>query len=277
MAQRSKKFLFERSFDDPNRLYMPGERRRAEREAEAAAEAAAAAMSQDLPPVPAKPAEPEGPSPEEIRQAQIEAAREEGYVQGHTAALEEAETAREHYIADAMNLLGQGIDKLGEQQREAYAELANDAMRMVFAIVRKLLPPVAHHHAAEAIGEFVREVLPLAASEPKLVVRAHNMITADLEARLAPIANRAGFRGTLVVVPDYELQPGDSRIEWDGGGAERDEARIWREIRGVLAATLGDMDTEALDTAADKAPDVAAAAPAEPEAAEVDEEKVKPA
>ena len=275
MAQRSKKFLFERSFDDPNRLYMPGERRRAEVEAEVASNAAVAAVYTNLAPPP--PPEPEGPSPEEIHQAQIEAAREEGYVQGHTAALEEAETAREHYIADALNLIAQGVDKLGDQQREAYNELANDAMRMVFAIVRKLLPPVAHHHAAEAIGEFVREVLPLAASEPKLLVRAHNMITADLEVRLQPIANRAGFRGSLVVVPDYELQPGDCRIEWDGGGAERDEGRIWREIRGVLAATLGDIDPAALDAAADQAPETAAAAPAEPAATEVDEEKVTPA
>lgn len=275
MAQRSKKFLFERSFDDPNRLYMPGERRRAEVEAEVASNAAVAAVHTNLAPPP--PPEPEGPSPEEIRQAQIEAAREEGYVQGHTAALEEAETAREHYIADALNLIAQGVDKLGDQQREAYNQLANDAMRMVFAIVRKLLPPVAHHHAAEAIGEFVREVLPLAASEPKLLVRAHNMITADLEVRLQPIANRAGFRGSLVVVPDYELQPGDCRIEWDGGGAERDEARIWREIRGILAATLGDIDTVALDAAADQAPEAPAAAPTEPAATEVDEEKVTPA
>ena len=275
MAQRSKKFLFERSFDDPNRLYMPGERRRAEVEAEVASNAAVAAVHTNLAPPP--PPEPEGPSPEEIHQAQIEAAREEGYVQGHTAALEEAETAREHYIADALNLIAQGVDKLGDQQREAYNQLANDAMRMVFAIVRKLLPPVAHHHAAEAIGEFVREVLPLAASEPKLLVRAHNMITADLEVRLQPIANRAGFRGSLVVVPDYELQPGDCRIEWDGGGAERDEARIWREIRGILAATLGDIDTVALDAAADQAPEAPAAAPTEPAATEVDEEKVTPA
>ena len=37
MVQRPKKFLFERSFDDPGRLYLPGERRRAEIEAAAVA------------------------------------------------------------------------------------------------------------------------------------------------------------------------------------------------------------------------------------------------
>src|SRR5438128_1176220 len=120
MAQRTKKFLFERSFDDPNKLYLPGERRRAEIEA---AEAAA-----------------------------------------------------------------------------------------------------------------------VATSEPRLVIRAHSMIVEDLEARLQDVMARSGFRGTFSVVADYELQPGDCRIEWDGGGADRDEVRIWREISAAMAATFGDVN-----------------------------------
>ena len=252
---RFKKFQFERSFDDPGKLYLPGERRNAQVEAESALLAAELASRETeatrantniatvLPPE---------PSAEEVLKGKLEAAREEGYVQGHTAALEEAETAREHYIAEAMTLIGQGVDNLGVQQTQAYDQLANDAMRLVYAIVKRLLPPVAQNHAAETIGEFVKQVLPLAISEPKLVVRAHSMITADLESRLQDIGDRAGFRGTFAVVPDYELQPGDCRIEWDGGGAERNEARIWREMRAQIAATLGDIDTEALDHAADQ-------------------------
>src|SRR5256885_463643 len=220
MAQRPKKFLFERSFDDPGRLYLPGERRRAEVEAAAVAEAAVAAARQSLPDAVIPPAEPEI-SPEEKLKAQLDAAREEGYVEGHTAALEEAETTREHYVADAINLISKGLDKLAEQQQAAYGELAQEAMRMVYAIVTKLLPPVAHHHAAETIGEFVRQVLPLTTSEPRLVVRVHSMIVEDLEKRLQEVMTRSGFRGSFAVVADYELQPGDCRIDWDGGGADR--------------------------------------------------------
>ena len=257
MASRTpfKKFQFDRSFDDPGRLYLPGERRKAEMEAEIAIMAAEQSV-RETQPAPSVVLPPE-PSAEEQLKAKLEAAREEGYVQGHTAALEEAETAREHYIAEAMTLIGTGVDKLGAQQQAAYDQLANDAMRMVYAVVRRLLPPVAHNHAAETIGEFVKQVLPLAISEPKLVVRAHTMITADLEARLQGLGDRSGFRGAFAVVPDYELQPGDFRIEWDGGGAERNETRIWREIRTQIAATLGDIDTEALDLAANQ-PDEAA-------------------
>lgn len=275
MAQRPKKFLFERSFDDPGRLYLPGERRRAEAAAAAAGDAAAALAKKVLPEADLPPPEPEI-SPEEKLKAQLDAAREEGYVDGHTAALEEAETTREHYVADALSLISKGLDKLADQQRAAYGEMSQEAMRMVYAIVAKLLPPVAHHHASETIGEFVREVLPLATSEPRLVVRVHSMIVEDLEQRLHDIMSRSGFRGSFAVVPDYELQPGDCRIDWDGGGADRDEARIWRDIRAALASAFGDIDVEALEQAAKTAPGPAEAAGAATEEAQENGEKPAP-
>src|SRR5262249_2535186 len=88
-----------------------------------------------------------------------------------------------------------------------------------------------------------------ALGEPKLLVRAHAMIAADLETRLKDVFARAGFQGSYAVVADYELQPGDCRVEWEGGGADRDETRIWRNIRDVIATNYGDMDVDALDQA----------------------------
>jgi hypothetical protein len=80
------------------------------------------------------------------------------------------------------------------------------------------------------------------------------MIVEDLDARLKDVMARSGFRGKFTVVADYELQPGDCRIDWDGGGADRDEVRIWREIRAAIAATFGDIDVDALDAAVDAPP-----------------------
>lgn len=250
----TRKFLFERSFDDPSKLYLPGERRRSEIEAEAAADAAAQleremeeklARDAKLPP-------PEPVAKLEFTQAQLDAAKEEGYIQGHGAALEEAATAREHYAADALNLISQGLGALAAQQTEANKEIANFAMRMVYGVTQRLLPKYAQAHAVDNIEHFVREVLPLAVNEPRLVVRSHPMIAEDLDTRLKDVFSRSSFQGTFTVVTDYEVQPGDCRLEWDGGGADRDEARIWAEIREVVAATLGDVDADALDAAADK-------------------------
>jgi len=254
MATRNgpvRKFAFERSFDDPSRLYLPSERRKSEIAAEeaalaaaAAAEAARAATRKDEPPPPPK-------IKLEFTKAQLEAAREEGYIAGHGAALEEAGTSREHYVADAVNLIAQGLAKLDEQQQAANRELEKTAMRMVCGIVRRLLPGFAEQHAVDNIENFVRTVLPVAVGEPKILVRAHVLIAEDLEARLKDVFERASFQGSYTVITDYELQPGDCRLEWAGGGADRDEARIWRSVREAVAASYGDVDVDALDTTVD--------------------------
>jgi flagellar assembly protein FliH len=251
----AKKFLFDRSFDDPAKLYLPGERRKSEAAAAAAAEAAVALADQELPALPDVAEEPAAPEAKiEFTQAQLDAAREEGYIAGHSAALEEAGTAREHYVADAINLIAQGIDKLEDQQKAANTALADMAMRMIYGITQRLLPPHAHAHAVDSIELFVRQVLPIAVGEPRLLVRAHAMIAAELEERLKDVFMRASFQGSYAVITDYELQPGDCRLEWEGGGADRSEARIWRDIREVVAGNFAGVDVETLDAAADQVP-----------------------
>ena len=255
----ARKFLFDRSFDDPAKLYLPGERNRAEREAAVAAEAAEIAEREHRAAQKARAEskrediEPSKP-PEEIKeftQAQLDAAREEGHIAGHTAALEEAETAREHYIADAVNLIAQGLDELQTRQDDANKHTADLALRMVFGVVQRLLPEYTHHYAVDNMETFVRSVLPLAIGEPRLTVRAHAMIAPDLEVRLKDVFTRTTFQGTYAVILDYELQPGDCKLEWAGGGSDRDEGRIWADIREVIAANVGDANADDLDAAAD--------------------------
>ena len=249
----AKKFLFDRSFDDPAKLYLPGERRKSEIAAAAAGDAAVAMANQDMPALPDLPEAP--PEPEikpEFTQAQLDAAREDGYIAGHNAALEEAGTAREHYVADAINVIAQNLEKLDEQQKAANAVLADLAMRMIYGIAQRMLPRFAHAHAVDSIEEFVRQALPIAVGEPRLLVRAHEMIAADLEERLKDVFMRASFQGSYTVITDYELQPGDCRLEWDGGGAERNEARIWRDIRDIVAGNFDGVDADTLDRAADQ-------------------------
>lgn len=256
MATRNgpvRKFTFERSFDDSSKLYLPHERRKSEIAAEEAALAAAAAADAARAAAAAKSKEPP-PAPAvklEFTKAQLEAAREEGYIAGHGAALEEAGTSREHYVADAINLIAQNLEKLDEQQKAANVGLEQIALRMVYGIVRRMLPSFAEQYAVDNIENFVRTVLPVALGEPKILVRAHPMIAGDLETRLKGVFARASFQGTYTVITDYELQPGDCRLEWAGGGADRDEARIWRSVREAVAASYGDVDVDALDAAVD--------------------------
>ena len=125
------------------------------------------------------------------------------------------------------------------------------AMRMVYAIVEKVLPVHTKNHIVDSMEALVRQILPLVYNEPTLVVRVHNMVAEDIQTKLSEICGRSNFNGSTRVVPDYELQPGDCRVEWEGGGADRNEARLWREIREIISDNFGTVDLESMDAAAD--------------------------
>lgn len=249
-SARAKPFLFERSFDDPSKVYLPGEK-------------FGPKVKVDLPKPKAKSvgeanesekaeaAEPPPPPPKTFTEAELEAAREEGYVKGHTAALEEAETAREHYVADALNIVSKSLDGLEEQQAEANREVGETAMRLVYAVIEKVVPAHAQANAVESVEALVRDVLPLVYDEPTLIVRTHNMIADDVQARMEDVVGRSNFRGSVTVAPDYELQPGDCRVDWQGGGADRSESRLWKDIRAIVEENIGPVDVDGLDAAAD--------------------------
>lgn len=246
----TKPFLFERSFDDPSKVYLPGEKfgpkvkvdlpKPKTKSGEQASDGEKAA-----------PEEPPPPPPKTFTEAELEAAREEGYVEGHTSALEEAETAREHYVADALNIVSQSLDGLEEQQTETNKEIGQAALRLVYAVIEKVVPTHAQAHAVDSVEALVRDVLPLVYDEPTLVVRTHNMIAEDVQARMEDVVGRSNFTGSVTVMPDYELQPGDCRVDWKGGGADRDEGRLWSDIRAVIKDNIGPVDVDALDAAAD--------------------------
>ncbi len=247
-ARRPKPFTFERSFDDPSKVYLPGEKYGPKIEVALPKKKKQARQKKDDPPPP-----PQKTLTEEQYEADLEAARDEGYVKGHTAALEEAETARDHYVADAVNLISKGLSDLQDMQNESNRELGETALRMVYAVVEKVIPAHAREHALESIEELVREVLPLVYEEPKLVVRTHAMIAEATQDKLDEVCKTSNFNGTMTVVPDYELQPGDCRVEWDGGSADRDEQQIWADIRAIVTENLGPVDMFTGDDAAPEA------------------------
>lgn len=254
-SARTKPFLFDRSFDDPSKVYLPGEKfgpkvkvdlpKPKAQSGEAAGVAESAQKVEEPPPPPTK------TLTEAELEAQLEAAREEGYVKGHTTALEEAETAREHYVADALNIVSQSLDGLEEQQAEANRQIGETALKLVYAVIEKVVPVHAQAHATDSVEALVREVLPLVYDEPSLTVRTHNMIADDVQSRLEEVCDRSNFSGTVSVTPDYELQPGDCRVEWQGGGADRNEARLWNDIRAIIADNIGVVDVEDMDANAD--------------------------
>lgn len=206
--------------------------------------------------------EPEPPPPPTFGEAELHAARESGFrdgvVTGHNAGREQgyaeghaagvaagAEAARAELegtdaalAAHALDRIAHGVTGLITARDAANAARSDQPVHIALAIVRKLMPELARRNGLAEIEAVVRACLTDLIDEPRLIVRVAaetlELVRGHLEATVA----NCGFDTKLVVVGDPALGPGDCRVEWADGGAERDTARLLAEIEQTVARLL---------------------------------------
>ncbi len=221
-----QKFLFDRRFDGGGSRKDSTGRSRAELEAEA--EAALAANE------PEQPEEPPPPPPPMYTAAQLEAAREEGYIAGHTAALDEASQASERMTALALQEVAHRLDGLQARHDVALDAISRDGARMILAVCRKVLPASAEQGAQEEVIHLVAELLPDVLDAPRLTVRVNPTLADTLRDRLGETVENSGYEGKLIVQGDDRVPPSDCRVDWGEGGVDRDVRRTWEEIETLI-------------------------------------------
>ncbi|WP_413207549.1 flagellar assembly protein FliH [Rhodospirillum sp. A1_3_36] len=216
-----QKFLFDRRFDRADGF---GEDEEEEDTATASSEQSAEPEPEEPPP----------PPPPMFTTAQMEAAREEGYIGGHTSALNEASMATERMTALALDEVARRLDSLRDSHQIAVDALARDAARLVQFICRKVLPATAEENAIPEITALLADLLPSVLDEPRLVVRVHPDVTDMLRLRLDPVIAQSGYEGRVLITPDTRISTADCRVDWGEGGMERDTGRQWAEIEALI-------------------------------------------
>ncbi len=258
MAQ-VKKFLFDRSFDEDR----PGRTRRANDAGGANKDAAAPGAAAGEPDAPAdagadqdseadaagyagldrrrRGADTPAPPPAEVYSAaDLAAARDEGYVNGHTAALEEAAKTDSHVSANALKTIEQALDTMEAAQADFHAAMERQAVRLALTITRRLLPATGEQAMAAEIESLAARVLPDLMDQPRLMVRVNGAIADTMRTALRDLKNESGFEGRVMVRPDNTLKVGDCRLEWGEGGIDRDSGRLWAEIEAAVSRHLNE-------------------------------------
>ncbi|KAA5605720.1 hypothetical protein F1188_08830 [Roseospira marina] len=244
------KFLFDRSFDEPR----IGQRRRGGSDTPPAEDATGASAADEaatdgdaggeangyvgLDRRRHAREEPPTPPPEMFSQEQLEAAREEGYIKGHTAALEEAAKADGHVTANAVKRVAEAIDRMDAADRDHALDLEKMAIRLALTVARQILPATGEQAATTEIERLVARVLPDLLDQPRLVVRVHGAIAEVVRGAVRDLQASSGYEGRVVVRPDNALGRQDCRLEWGEGGTERDTDRLWADIEAAVARHL---------------------------------------
>ncbi len=173
-----------------------------------------------------------------LLRAELEAAREAGVAAGHAAALAEAAQSIEARAAGSLSSLALGL-KVILVARQRYAEDARrSALDTLRAVIAKVVPALCRKAPLVEIETMVADCLREAFDEPRIVLRVADGLFETMRQRLEAVTAASGFPGKIVLLADETLGPGDARVEWAEGGAERDARRLMHEIDGALARAL---------------------------------------
>ncbi len=248
-----KRYLFEdRSFDpdyDPeDEESFEFEEEREEAEEEAAEEAAEA----------------EVPPPPTFSEDEVHAAQQTAYDEGKAAGLQEAAAQFEHLISTALTQIAQTLPSVFDAHGKAQEEHESHALAIARHVSQKVIPAYSENYGLDEIVHVVTRCLEPLRSEPRIIVKVHETLREATQEKLSQIADEIGFDGRVVVMAHEDIVPGDCRVEWSEGGADRNSETLWQQIDEIiernLTQTVDQDETQGQETPAQQpTPDTASA------------------
>jgi flagellar assembly protein FliH len=145
-------------------------------------------------------------------------ARAEGIKAGQVRAMEAIAAG----TLDVVSALRAVLDNAHNDIEIVRAEAAQVAIAAAKKLARAALAALPQAEVEAAL----REAMHQAIGEPRILLRASPAIAEAISTRLSEIAHDEGYDGRVQISADPALKGTDCRIEWRGGGAERNEGAI---------------------------------------------------
>ncbi len=169
----------------------------------------------------------------------LEISFDAGFDAGKEEGVREASGEIEKQVLETLAKMAENLNVIFENQKEANAAAARDAVSAALAVSRKVLPDLGERNALGEVQRMVESVLEKVIDEPRLVVRTNEQIHEQLAERIDAMRQSGNFHGDIILQACTELPVGDCRVEWGNGGAERNMESVWREIDEIIERNLG--------------------------------------
>lgn len=206
-----------------------------------------------------------------VSQAEVDAARTQGFVQGREDGLAEATAQFNSELMASFDKMSIGIQTLLNSQASTAQSAKEEAYNYSLLIAQKIAKAALKHYPFDQIETLVSECLSHINHMPHLVIRVNHEIVQNVQDQLQPIIDEKGFEGRLIIMGEEDIALGDCAIEWADGGVAYNTQEIVQTISNQLAEYF-DFDVEADEADEAELPETEQAAPqlAQPEAVEED-------
>jgi flagellar assembly protein FliH len=156
--------------------------------------------------------------------------REDAFAEGANAGLEQGRNEQTARLAEAVERISEAMVGLGATQTQAMTETRQAAANLALAIAARLAPMLVARAPLVELEVLIADCLADLTSEPRVVVRVASDLVEALSERIDALKQSAAFPGQVIVLGDEGMAPGDGRVEWADGGAERDLGGLIRAI-----------------------------------------------
>jgi len=173
---------------------------------------------------------------------ELNAARQEARAAGHEEGVREATEATENLVAAALTIIGERLSEIFEAQTKSSAATTQDAAAIAITIARKIFPDLNRRNLLGEIGRLVEVSLAGVMDEPRLIIHVNDKSRDALNAHIEELRHAKGFEGNIVLLGDPSIPPGDCRMEWSEGGAERNTAAMWQQIDEIVENNIGTLN-----------------------------------
>lgn len=208
----------------------------------------------------------EPPAPT-FSEEELAAAKRAAFAEGKAAGIAEAESGIARRTEERLAALTERFGSLVNDINCKIAESHKEMLLASMTVVRKLFPRLSVSEGMNEAQAVVEDCLERLREEPRMVVRAADQDLDGLKDHLDSCIQRSGFNGKLVFLADDRLTPGDIRVEWADGGAERDQGALWQEIDGIIERTFDapqEKPGKTTETSADDAKETNMSPPTQP-------------
>jgi len=155
--------------------------------------------------------------------------------EAHSDGLKSGETRALEAVAQSVKETAAVIRHTLSQTQRDIEKVREEAAQIAFVVARKLVPIALDALPAADVERALRDAIHQAIGEPRVVLRANPRVIEALNGHLAEIAHEEGYEGRLVAAADPAINGADCRIEWRGGGAERNEAAMEEALAAMIA------------------------------------------
>lgn len=189
-------------------------------------------------------------------QEDLEQARKEGFSAGTAAGRAEAEAESSRIQALALTQFAEQFAALKQTQEHVLQGSTKDAVTLALTVGRKLAGELIDAQPLAEIEALLGQCLSRLMGEARVVLRIHDDLLDALQERLDEVTRQIGFDGHVILLGDESVAPGDCRIEWADGGAERDSSKLAGDIEDAIHRMIEAGVADAQLTETDSVPEI---------------------